>query len=104
MEYREIIFIHWLYNFRVFHWKDNPQIQTPNKFLFTLEKKKKRNPHIQMSTNMSIVAHQQNFMPMKLNEFTVNVYALYKQLSSVSAYMNRKNYSYYNVDINKAGK
>jgi len=43
-------------------------------------------------------------MPMKLNDFTVNVYALYKQFSSVSAYMNRKNYSYYNVDINKAGK
>jgi len=49
----------------------------PTKYLFTLVILHIiRNPQIKVSMNMSIVVKQRNFLPMKLNDFTILFFIL----------------------------
>jgi len=70
--YWEIIFIHWTFNFVFFMGRAIHEFKIPTKYLFTsFLLHIIRNPRTQVSTNLSIAVTPPNFVPIKLNDFTV---------------------------------
>jgi len=70
----EIISMPWTFNFVLFVGMAIYEFKIPTKYLFTSVINILRiikNPQIQVSMNMSIVVKPQNFVPMKLNDYTV---------------------------------
>jgi len=81
MLYCEIIYFHWTFNFVYLVGRAIHEFKIPTKLLFTLDLLHLVwNPQIQVSTNVSNVVKPQNFVPTKLNDFTVFIMKLQNHL------------------------